>query len=289
VSRFRALFLVSLLVAGGALIAALLAHGTTTPLGRTLAPLLTLLGHAPKVADRALTKALPIDALDEATLGDALAARFPAPAGADARYVDRLTRELADGGDRPFAFRAFVEPGPPNAYALPGGVIVVTDALLALLRDEAELASVLGHEIGHVVLGHCYDAARFQLLARKVRGETLGELADVVYGALAHPSFSKTQEDEADRYGFELLLARGYDPMAMSDAFVALRDATGAAARRGLDPLGDYLRSHPPIELRIENFRERARRWVERHPENPLARGVGEFARRVTRNEAKAP
>ena len=55
----------------------------------------------------------------------------------------------------------------PNAFALPGGVIIVTGGLLKTLKSEAELAAVLSHEMGHIELSHCLDTVRFQLLARK--------------------------------------------------------------------------------------------------------------------------
>jgi predicted Zn-dependent protease len=289
VSRTRVIFLSVLLAAGALLCALLLASEANTPLGRTLAPLLTLLGQTTKTADRALSKVLPIDDLDEATLGQALASEMSARYGegsADQVYVQTLVRELAAGARKPFAYRAFIADGEPNAFALPGGVVLVTRGLLAILTSEAQLASVVGHEIGHVELGHCYDAARFQLLASKIHGQTLGELADAVYGFLAHASFSKTQEDEADGYGFETLIAKGYDPMAMSEAFALMQKSLGERTARGIDPFRDYFRSHPPIELRIDKFRERARRWRERHPDAPIYAGQHEFARRVTRATA---
>jgi predicted Zn-dependent protease len=289
-TKVRVLCLVALLACGGLLIAALLAGEKRTPLERTLSPLFNLVGRSAKDVDRMLSRVMPLDDVDERTLGEALKARAGGSWERDtpaARYLNGLVAAITAGKQRPFDYEAFLVPGPPNAFALPGGIVLVTTELLTLFDSEAELLSVLGHEVGHVERGHCFDAARFQMLASKMGSATLGEIADLVYHQLTSASFSKTQESEADEYGYETLLAHDYQPAQMSEAFAALLRYAQSSARenRGLDPFRDYFSSHPPLELRIENFRERAARWRAQHPEQRMYVGVRNLRERVPRSQ----
>lgn len=124
-----------------------------------------------------------------------------------------------------------------NAFAIPGGYVYVTRQLLALMNDEAELAGVLGHEVGHVAAQH---GQRRQSAA--TRNSILGVLGQVLVGAVAGDSgfgqllqrgigtgtqlltlkFSRTQEYEADDLGIRYLASAGYDPKALSSMLASL-------------------------------------------------------------------
>jgi len=62
-------------------------------------------------------------------------------------------------------------------FTLPSGVILVTKGLLETMQSESELVSILAHELGHIERGHCFDVVKYELLARKIKSEKLGELA----------------------------------------------------------------------------------------------------------------
>jgi predicted Zn-dependent protease len=148
--------------------------------------------------------------------------------------------------------------------ALPGGVILVTRELLSVLRSESEVVSVLAHEVGHVELGHCFDAVRFQLLTRKIGSSSLGALADMAAQMLLR--HSKTMEDEADQYAYELLLNSQYDPSGVGNSFASLRRYKAKARTpSGLNPIRDYFMSHPPLEIREAEFKARAAVWWKMH------------------------
>lgn len=287
----RGIAFVCLLAAGGTLLGMLLDRQLKTPLGRTFAPLLGVAGRSTKDLDRALSHVLPLGDVDEETLGAALRAQCGGgwrSETRDARYLNALLAEITTRTRRNLDYRAYVVEGPANACALPGGTVLVTTGLLAILSTEAQLIAVLGHEVGHIEIGHCFDAAKFQMLSRKLGGATLGAIADALYGALVASSFSKTQEEEADEYGFATLLALTYDPGAMSGAFAALEDDRAAAHEGGsrtLDPFRDYVLSHPPLHLRLENYRARAQRWNGSHTDQRMYTGARNYRERVARSE----
>jgi Zn-dependent protease with chaperone function len=149
-----------------------------------------------------------------------------------------------------------------NAVALPGGHIVVTDELLALLQgaDDAVLG-VLAHEHGHVRRRHGLHAVvRFGIVSAAT-SVALGDFSAIVAGVpalLAHLGYSRDAEREADADAARVLLAAGRDPAAMVALFerLAARDA-GEDAQRGGPPIA--FASHPADEARVRFFREAAR------------------------------
>ncbi|MEQ8353580.1 MAG: M48 family metallopeptidase [Leptospiraceae bacterium] len=228
----------------------------------TAAPLFELLGKPLKTADVALTRILPINEVDEAELGNAIALRYEAyrdPDNPDQKYLESLVRSLSQNNEKGFNYRVFILPySSPNAAAAPGGVLFVTSGLLELVETESELVSVLGHEIGHVELSHCMDMVRFQLLAQKIEARPLGEIADLSVGILLRPSFSKTQEGDADLYGYQMLIRENYNPFGMANAFDKLASLNPDEMEES-NPLKEYFRSHPYSRLRAERFRAEAR------------------------------
>lgn len=284
-----------LVAAGTGLAVVLGVNRVGTAFSSSLAPAFELLGTPVKAVDHLVTRVIPIDDLDERDFGEVLRAHYQSQADTTDsrfRYVNELLTPLTSlVAKKPFEYHAYLIDYPePNAMALPGGVLLVTDGLLRALRSEAELVAVLGHEVGHVELGHCLDAVKFQLLADKVGGSTLGQIVDFAVRILLSHSFSKTQEDDADEYAYAALEAGPYDPRGMGWAFSSfLRhvDSTGNRAPRTADPFRDYFLSHPPLELREVKFRERAEAWWLRHPNE--RRVVGEFTEVPAREPRHAP
>ncbi len=297
-SRLRALVLGLLFAVGTALAVLLARERPVTPLRSSLATAYQLLGTPVKLADRLASRVVPVGSVEERNLGDLYRRRFEAAlqAGdADQAYLDRLMAALRPVAKRPFPYRAFRAGslGGPNALALPGGMILVSDELLTDLGSEAELVAVLSHEIGHIELGHCFDAVRFQLLGRRTGSETLGNLADLARGLLVRHSFSKAEEHEADAYAFSLLTSSRYDPAALGASFASLQRAQDKAesggSGDGTDPLRDYISSHPPLPLRREEFRQEAAAWWRRHPHERRYLGVANLRRRQALDSLALP
>jgi predicted Zn-dependent protease len=145
-----------------------------------------------------------------------------------------------------------------NAFAVPGGYVYVNSGLLAKVKNDDELAAVLGHEIGHV---HAHHVARQQEATQTLNyAAMLGMLLSVVQpaaGALASAASSAVSlqyqrqfEQEADYLGARYLQASGYDPRAMLDFFKQLADDTRVASAA----VPPYLQSHPVTDERINHL-----------------------------------
>jgi Zn-dependent protease with chaperone function len=265
--------LVVLVACGAALIVMLQRAKVQPPLESTFTSAFQILGAPVKLVDRAATRVLPVGELDEKALGDVYRLSYDpqaTPPSREQRYLDLLMAELTPFTGKPFQYRAYVVDYPaPNAMALPGGVILVTRELLTTLQSEAELVAVLAHEMGHIERGHCFDTVRFELLTRKVGADSLGALADLAAQILLRHSYSKTMEHEADAYAFELMTNGRYDPRGVAGGFRSLQAylaRSGEDTLRHASPIRDYFTSHPPLEVRAAEFRQRADAWWRRHP-----------------------
>jgi predicted Zn-dependent protease len=170
--------------------------------------------------------------------------------------TEQLTGQLSD---QRRTFRAFaVHADPPNAFALPGGTVVLTASLLSLCESDVDaLAFVLGHEMAHVVRGHAMERlvvnSAISALANlgKIRQSVLGWVRHVGVGAL-QGAYSQDQELEADRLGVYLMRAAGYDPRAACRLLENLSGEHPPSAG-GLAP---YFSSHPPLSTRIDAIRK---------------------------------
>ncbi|MBI3394692.1 MAG: M48 family metalloprotease, partial [Spirochaetia bacterium] len=260
-------------------------------LPESLAPLFQLAGKAPRSLDRTLTRTLPVDDLDEKAYGDAIYSRYVPysdTTSKEQRYVQTLLKQASATATKPFEYRVLLSPETvPNAYALPGGVIIVTAGLLSTLESEDELLAVLGHEVGHVEAGHCLNTVRFQLTAKKVGAAKMGELADMAVMILTRHSYSKTDEAQADDYGYEFLTGSQYNPGGAGRAFQRLLNAqrSNFPGRTGGNVVTEYFQTHPYLEHRVQKFTEQARLWRQSNPAEKRYIGRGNLKDRRTKDE----
>ncbi len=146
----------------------------------------------------------------------------------------------------------------PNAFALPSGIVVLTDELVALAEDNAEIAAVLAHEVGHVVHRHAMrmliqnsvSAGLIVMVTGDVGSAT--NLAAGIPAVLLNASYSRDFEREADETAFLYLETRGIDPAELGQLLVRIDEAAGQNPGRAT-----LLDSHPASRERLDAARER--------------------------------
>jgi predicted Zn-dependent protease len=197
--------------------------------------------------------------------GEADPARDPA-----AREVEKIGQQLAtrsDAARSPYAnnfhYHLLNDPQTVNAFALPGGQIFITRALLDRLDNEAELAGVLGHETGHVIWRHsAQQLEKGQLGQTIATGVAVGASSDrngyaeaaaaEMANSMLQLRYSRDDESQADEYGMRYMSQAGYDPHAMLGVMDVLKKLE--AETPGGQP--EMLRTHPLATTRIQRVRD---------------------------------
>ena len=178
-------------------------------------------------------------------------------------YVAAVGRRLAASSERPelpWTFRVLDDPV-VNAFALPGGFVYLTRGILAHFGSEAEMAAVLGHEIGHVTARHGVEQMSRAQLATLGLGIGMilsPELRD--YGSLAQTGlqllflkYGRADERQADDLGLRYVVRESYDPREMASVFQTLERVSRA---QGQGRLPNWLSSHPAPEARAERVQQ---------------------------------
>ena len=190
-----------------------------------------------------------------------------------AEYVNRIGQNLVRNSDAkvPFTIKV-IDSEDVNAFALPGGFFFVNTGLIMKADTEAELAGVMGHEIGHVAARH------------GTRNATRGEIANLAtiplwfmggwagYGAREAASvlipmgflqFSQANEREADLLGLEYMYKAGYDPTAFVDFFEKIQ----AMEKKKPGTISKVFATHPPTDDRIKLAQEHIQQYLKAKPE----------------------
>jgi predicted Zn-dependent protease len=189
------------------------------------------------------------------------------------QYVQDVGESLAAHAKRKDAFDfefSVLNDSTPNAWALPGGKIVVNRGLLTELDSEAELAAVLAHEIVHADAGHGAHqqstgmlaqvgaVASMVVLGSTIENESARQIAmqvPAVGAQLIMQRYGRDAERESDEYGMRYMAEAGYDPQGavhLQETFVEL------SKERREDWLSGLFASHPPSQERVENNRKTA-------------------------------
>lgn len=189
-------------------------------------------------------------------------------------YLQSLGQKLVARSDNPqqdFRFFTIADPS-INAFAVPGGFVGVHTGLILAAQSEAELASVLAHEVAHITQRHIPRmiaesqkttlpamAALLAALVLAGSGQKGGDAAIALTSAAVAQkgiNFTRSAEEEADRIGIALLANSGFDPRAMPAFFERMQ----ALNRHNETNLPEYLRTHPVTTARITDTRDRAER-----------------------------
>ena len=218
----------------------------------------------------------------EATLGEQTLAALdkslcaPTALAADRTEAVRkvfstVTAGLDDGHTYRLELRACAQIG-PNAFAMPGGAIVVTDDLVKLAQNDQEIAAVIAHETGHVRYRHglrmALQGAGAAALIAALAGDavTMTKLAVLLPTVLLQSGYSREFETEADTYAFQRMKAIGLSPQFFADMMLLMEKQRGrpagtagdgkAGAPSGASHTLDYLSTHPATAERIQRARD---------------------------------
>jgi len=222
-----------------------------------------------------------MDEQDEQELGDRAAVQVEQEIGIVddpelSAYVEQIGRELARYSPRQDVEYSFkiVDMSEPNAFALPGGYVYVSRGLLALANSEAEVANVIGHEIGHVAARHAAqrDTASKALtllsllgmIGAAAGGDGTAVAASSAFGPVAIAAYSRGQERQADAIAQELTSRAGIDPKGMATFLRALEDTT--RLQTGASRIPTFLDTHPGTGERLAEATTNAEtiRWQPR-------------------------
>jgi predicted Zn-dependent protease len=178
-------------------------------------------------------------------------------------YVQKVGQSMTPHTHRPHLTYHFAILDSPvvNAFAVPGGYVYVTRGILALMSSEAELAVVLGHELGHVNARHSVAKMSQLMLAQfgLVVGSAISETFAKMTGAasigiqLLFLKFSRDDEREADALGVEYSRKGGYNPTEMIDFFGSLEKLGDLS---GGQTLPGFLSTHPLTSERVQNTKD---------------------------------
>ena len=218
-----------------------------------------------------------IDYQTERTIGESLALEgfyrygLPVKNRELQKYVNLVGMAVARNSARPNIPYRFVVVDSPvyNAFACPGGIIFVSSALVGSLKNEAELASVLAHEVAHVSHQHALQSIRrakffegvTKITAANMKGEK-GQQFEQMIGDLQTTLFDrgldKNMEFEADVSAMETVFRTGYDPAAMITVLEMLRQREAGAQKAG-----SWFSTHPPLGQRIQTCKNQIRNYPD--------------------------
>jgi predicted Zn-dependent protease len=196
--------------------------------------------------------------------------------------VDRIgerivARSAASKADYEYQFYVLADDQTVNAFALPGGQIFITAALLKRLDSPGQIAGVLSHEIGHVVGRHGAEHLAKANLTQQLIGAVVVGTSDpnnpysgqqnaaiaAMVGQMINLKYGREDELESDRLGVQFMSEAGYDPRGMIRVMEILRDASGS---RGGQP--EFMSTHPDPGRRVEYIQEAiAKRFPNGVPE----------------------
>ena len=185
------------------------------------------------------------------------------------KYLNDVGLLVAYASDRPTTYGGYhfavLASDEPNAYACPGGIILVNKGLLKEVKDEDQLAAILGHEVAHVSHRHGIGAikkdrwTKFAFYAaaevgKQYTSDEIGQLVGEFQGVVSdvakkvmESGYSKGDEKNADENGMKFAYAAGYNPAGMID-FIKAEDAKGIGSTKG--PFS----SHPKPDVRIKEL-----------------------------------
>lgn len=191
--------------------------------------------------------------------------------GTSSKYTLRLkkiTAGMKTLNDVKLNFKVYLDGNTANAFAAPDGSIRIYSKLMDIMNDE-EVLGIIGHELGHIAGKHSKKQYQAALLASAVRDGLslsdgdLGQFAESgmadIMEYLLNSKYSRTQESEADKYGYEYLKSIGKNPYVLAKALSKLKALNNDKSGRYTRYIATLFSSHPDIDERVKTLTNMAR------------------------------
>jgi predicted Zn-dependent protease len=203
----------------------------------------------------------------------------------DVEYVSAVGQALARSVQRKGIRYKFhvVEEAVPNAFAIPGGHVFVYRGLLdKVVQNEAQLAAVLGHEIGHVDAEHAVDFFKPVKASAQLPFADVTTMVAALMSNLLSLTYEEAQESESDLIGTRLAFAARYEPLEGAQAQRNLRSLSKGGEPDPITGVADaLLRSHPPSARREAAIEAESKALKSKEPGRQVYRGAANYQRRV--------
>jgi predicted Zn-dependent protease len=178
------------------------------------------------------------------------------------KYVTLVGTAIAQQSERPALPWTFIvlDTDGVNAFASPGGFVHITRGALGLIKNESELAAVLGHEIGHVVRKHTINAikknsaVKLGTSAASERSAFIGAVANAAYDNILENSYDRGDELDADKFSVQITPKLGYAPKSLGEFLFRLSERNKTSAQRN-----GLFASHPETTERINKINDLAK------------------------------
>lgn len=228
------------------------------------------LGKLKSIGDKAVDAKQKIDDYnvtdeEETQLGEQVSAQLRGRFGVMqdekvTKYVTLVGTVLAQASTKPKLDWKFIvlDTDGVNAYAAPGGFVHITRGLLGLMKNEAELAGVLGHEVTHITERHTIEAIKQGKLVNTagevggsgggLRQQFISRMAAAAFNKIFEGEFSRGDEEESDKIGTQLANKVGYAPNGIAEVLKKIQARNGGRQERN-----GMFASHPAIKDRISN------------------------------------
>ena len=205
------------------------------------------------------------------------------PQAAEVARVGRRLIDSTGAKDSPYAkannFHFFLldDEKTVNAFALPGGQVFITRALYEKMDNEAELAGVLGHEVGHVINRHGAEHMATGKLGQSLVGAVavgasdnrgrgqMAAMAALMANQMVQLKYGRGDETEADNYGLKYMTEAGYDPKNMLKVMEILKQSSGGGGGKP-----EFMQSHPLPASRIDEIKG----WIADHQDQLKGRDL---------------
>ena len=248
-------------------LAAMCVAGTATPARAQFGSLGKIKGAADKAVDaKGKYDDYNITDKEERQLGEQVSGKLRDRFGVYqdekvTKYVTLVGTVLAQNSKRPSLDWQFIvlDTDGVNAYATPGGLVHITKGLLGLMKNEAELAGVLGHEITHVTEKHTVNAIKQGKLVTNVgeaaggagslRDQFIAKMAALAFNKVFEGDLSRKDENESDEIGAQIANKVGYLPSGLADVLKKIDERNSSRDSRN----GGWFASHPDTADRLKN------------------------------------